>query len=76
MVKEKRPHDLLRNSVVAPSLENAIMNSKYVNAIPLYQLMQEFARNEVHLSRQNIPKGARCGKLDHSVCRTLPVFVL
>ncbi len=30
------------------------MNAKYVNAIPLYRLEQEFARNDVHLSRQNM----------------------
>ena len=54
MVKAKRPYDLLRNSIVTPSLEAAIINSKYVNAIPLYRLEQEFARNEIHLSRQNM----------------------
>jgi len=37
---------------VTPSLEAAVMNAKYVNAIPLYRLEQEFARNDVHLSRQ------------------------
>ncbi|WP_349948561.1 transposase [Lacrimispora sp. BS-2] len=54
MVKAKRSYDLLRNSIVTPSLEAAIINSKYVNAIPLYRLEQEFARNEIHLSRQNM----------------------
>jgi hypothetical protein len=44
--------DLLHNSIVTPSLEAAIMNSKYVNAIPLYRLEQEFLRNNVVLSRQ------------------------
>jgi transposase len=52
IIKADRPMDLLRNSIVTPTLEAAIMNSKYVNAIPLYRLEQEFARNDVHISRQ------------------------
>lgn len=52
IIRGNRPADLLRNSIATPSLEAAIMNSKYVNAIPLYRLEQEFARNDVHLSRQ------------------------
>ena len=42
IIRGKRPVDLLRNSIVTPSLEAAIMNGKYVNAIPLYRLEQEF----------------------------------
>ena len=52
IIRGKRPVDLLRNSIVTPSLEAAILNSKYVNAIPLYRLEQEFARNDVFLGRQ------------------------
>jgi len=52
IIRGKRPADLLRNSIVTPSLEAAIMNSKYVNAIPLYRLEQEFLRNDVLISRQ------------------------
>lgn len=52
IIRGKRPVDLLRNSIVTPSLEAAVMNSKYVNAIPLYRLEQEFSRNDVVLSRQ------------------------
>jgi len=51
IIRGKRPADLLRNSIVTPSLEAAIMNSKYVNAVPLYRLEQEFLRNDVVLSR-------------------------
>ena len=51
-IRADRPMDLLRNSIVTPSLEAAIMNSKYVNAIPLNRLEQEFARNDVHIGRQ------------------------
>lgn len=52
IIRGKRPVDLLRNSIVTPSLEAAIMNSKYVNAIPLYRLEQEFSRNDVTIGRQ------------------------
>lgn len=52
IVHAERPVDLLRNSIVTPSLEAAIINSKYVNAIPIYRLEQEFQRNDVFLSRQ------------------------
>lgn len=52
IVKGDRPADVLRNSILTPSLGAAIMNAKYVNAIPIYRLEQEFERNDVHLSRQ------------------------
>lgn len=52
IIRGERPADLLRNSIATPSLAAAIMNSKYVNAIPLYRLEQEFLRNDVFLSRQ------------------------
>ncbi|WP_157047921.1 IS66 family transposase, partial [Cellulosilyticum ruminicola] len=52
IVRADRPTDLLRNSIVTPSLASAIMNAKYVNAIPLYRLEQEFKRAEVNISRQ------------------------
>lgn len=52
IVKADRPTDLLRNSIVTPSLEAGILNSKYINAVPLYRLEQEFARNDVNISRQ------------------------
>ncbi len=49
-----RPKDLLRNSIVTPSLEAAILNGKYVNSMPLYRIEQEFERNGLTLSRQNM----------------------
>jgi transposase len=52
MVKADRPADLLRNSIVTPSLLASILNSKYINAVPLYRLEQEFKRFDVNLSRQ------------------------
>ena len=51
IIRGNRPVDLLRNSIVTPSLEAAIMNSKYVNAIPIYRLEQEFLRNDIVLNR-------------------------
>lgn len=47
-----RPRDLLRNSILTPSLGAAIMNAKYVNSLPLYRTWQEFSRNGVNISRQ------------------------
>lgn len=49
-----RPADLLRNSIVTPSLEAAVMNAKYVNSIPLYRIEQEFQRNGINISRQTM----------------------
>ncbi|MGC7873920.1 transposase, partial [Desulfosporosinus sp. SYSU MS00001] len=63
IIRGKRPVDLLRNSVVTPSLEAAIMNSKYINAIPLYRLEQEFSRNDIVLSRQVMANWTiKCGE--------------
>jgi len=54
IVKAGRPKDLLRGSIVTPSLEAAIINGKYVNSLPLYRMEQEFKRNDVNLNRQNM----------------------
>jgi len=52
IVRADRPVDLLRNSIATPSLVSAIMNAKYVNALPLYRIEQEFQRNDVSVRRQ------------------------
>lgn len=49
-----RPKDLLRNSVATPSLAAAIINAKFVNAIPFYRLENEFLCNGLFLSRQTM----------------------
>lgn len=49
-----RPDELLRNSILTPSLAAAIGNAKYVNSLPLYRIEQEFQRNGVFISRQNM----------------------
>jgi transposase len=49
----KRPTaDLLQNSLASPSLVAGILNYKYVNAMPIYRLEQNFLRSDVVLSRQ------------------------
>lgn len=52
IIKVDRPKDLLRNSLLTPSLAASIMNAKYVNGLPLYRISQEFLRNDIHISRQ------------------------
>ena len=52
IVKADRPKDLLRNSILTPSLAASIMNAKYVNGLPLYRISQEFLRNDIHISKQ------------------------
>ncbi len=54
VVKAPHPRTLLRGSLVSPSLEAAIMNAKYVNAVPLYRQEQEFERYGLHIPGQNM----------------------
>ena len=49
-----RPKDLLENSFLTPSLAAAILNGKYVNSLPFYRIEQEFKRNSVNISRQDM----------------------
>lgn len=54
MVKAPHPRNLLHGSLVSPSLGAAIMNGKYVNAVPLYRLEKEFERYGLAITRQNM----------------------
>ena len=54
MVKADHPKALLHGSLVSPSLGAAIINGKYVNAVPLYRLEQEFQRYSLQITRQNM----------------------
>lgn len=54
MVKADHPKALLHGSLVSPSLGAAIINGKYVNAVPLYRLEQEFQRYDLQITRQNM----------------------
>lgn len=38
IVKADRPKELLRNSILTPSLAASILNAKYVNGLPLYRI--------------------------------------
>lgn len=54
MVKAEHPKALLHGSLVSASLGAAIINGKYVNAVPLYRLEQEFRRYGLNITRQNM----------------------
>ena len=54
MIKAPHPRKLLHGSLVSPSLAAAIMNGKYVNAVPLYRLEKEFERYGLAIPRQNM----------------------
>lgn len=49
-----RPKDLLRNSIVTPSLEASILNAKYVNSSTFKRIEEEFKRNHVNITRQTM----------------------
>ena len=53
-LRGKRPKGLLRNSIVTPSLGAGLFNGKYVNAMPLNRISQEFERNGLTISRQTM----------------------
>lgn len=53
-MRGERPKELLRNSIVTPSLLSSILNVKYVNSSALYRVEQEFERNGVNISRQTM----------------------
>ena len=52
IIKAPHPKEMIDHSIATPSLAAFIMNAKYVNAVPLYRQEQEFARNDVNISRQ------------------------
>ena len=54
IISAERPSEILKNSIVTPSPLAAVLNFKYVNAMPLYRLEQEFKRNDIHISRQTM----------------------
>lgn len=54
MVKASYPKGLLHGSPVTPSLGAAVMNGKYVNAVPLYRMEQEFERYGLSISRRDM----------------------
>ncbi len=54
VIKAPHPGYLLKGSLVSPSLEAAVINAKYANAVPLYRQEKEFERYGLHISRQNM----------------------
>lgn len=45
---------MLKNSIATPSLAAAVINSKYVNALPLNRISEGLARNDLNLSKQDL----------------------
>ncbi len=45
---------MFKGSIATPSLEAAIINSKYVNSMPLDRISRDFEANGLHLSRQTM----------------------
>lgn len=54
MVKAPHPKNLLHGSLVSPTLAASIINGKYVNAVPLYRLEQEFERYGLAITRETM----------------------
>ena len=49
-----RPKDLLEEQCGNAFLVAAILNAKYINAMPLYRIEQQFRMNGVNIPRQNM----------------------
>lgn len=54
IIRAPYPKGLLHGSPVSAFLGAAIMNGKYVNAVPLYRLEKEFERYGLAITRQNM----------------------
>ncbi len=54
MVKAPHPAYLLRNSLVSPTVLAAIINGKYVNAMPYDRIAKEFQRQKMPITSQNM----------------------
>ena len=52
ILKGDRPPRLLKNSLLSVDLASALFNGKYVNAMPMNRMSDEFRRAGVNLSRQ------------------------
>ncbi len=53
-IRGDRPKALLRNSIATPSLVSAVFNGKFVNSLPYERMEQEFKRNGVNITKQNM----------------------
>lgn len=54
ILRAPKPARLLDHSILTPELAAAIFNAKYVNAVPLKRLSEEFLRNDVNIPRQDM----------------------
>ena len=54
VLRAKAPKRLLPHSILTPELAAAVFNAKYVNAVPLNRLSEEFLRNDVNIPRQDM----------------------
>lgn len=54
IVRGQAPERLLAHSILTPELAAAIFNAKYVNAVPLNRLSEEFKRSDVFIPRQDM----------------------
>lgn len=54
ILRAEVPLRLLSHSILTPELAGAIINAKYVNAVPLNRLSEEFLRNDVNIPRQDM----------------------
>lgn len=54
ILKAEHPKEMLNGSIATPSIVSAVIHGKYTNAVPLYRQEQEFARNDVNISRQTM----------------------
>ena len=66
IVKADRPYELFDKSIATPSLVSHILDSKYVNALPLYRLEQNFKNKGYDINRQNMA---------HWVIKTCEVYL-
>lgn len=53
-LRAKAPNRLLAHSILTPELAAAVFNAKYVNAVPLNRLSEEFLRNDVNIPQQDM----------------------
>ncbi len=52
--RAESPARLLPHSILTSELAAAVFNAKYVNAVPLNRLSEEFLRNDVNILRQDM----------------------
>lgn len=54
ILRASAPKRLLSHSILTPELAAAVFNAKYVNAVPLNRISEEFLRNDVNIPRQDM----------------------